>query len=125
MSSRARSGRRPPRRGRTAGHVAQQLAHGPLEVPAMRHAVEHAVVEEELGRLESYREVLTEGLLDAAWAGEADYRARLGENGVAEHGVARADAARRRIGENRDVRDAPLRKLGEHFRDLGHARPAC
>src|SRR5690348_14466709 len=37
-----------------AGHVAQQLADGSLQVAAMDHGVEHPMVEEELRRLEAF-----------------------------------------------------------------------
>ena len=86
----------------------------------MHDGVDHAVVEQELGRLESFRQILAERLLDHARTGEPDHRARLGEDRVAEHRVAGAHAARRRVGEDRDVRNAALGELREHRRHLRH-----
>ena len=78
------------------------------------------MIEQELGRLEPFGQVLTERLLDDARSGEPDHRARLGDDGIAEHGVARAHAACRRIGEDRDVRDAALGQHREHGGDFRH-----
>ena len=86
----------------------------------MHDLIEHSVVEQELRRLESLGQILSERLLDDARPGEADHRARLGEDRVAEHGVARAHAARRRIREDGDVRNAALGELREHGAHLRH-----
>ena len=52
------------------------------------------------GALEAFRQLLADGLLDDARAGEADQRAGLGDLDVAQHGVGRGDAAGGRIGEH-------------------------
>ena len=46
--------------------------------------VDHAVLEQELGRLEAVRQVAADGLLDHPRPGEADQGARLGDVDVAE-----------------------------------------
>ena len=51
---------------RLAAHVPEQLADRHLELRSMDHAVDHAVVEQELGGLESLRQVLAKGLFDHA-----------------------------------------------------------
>src|SRR5258708_36125543 len=84
--------------GRVAGHMPQQLAHGPFERPSMNDGVDHAVIEEKFRRLESVGKVLTEILLDDAGASKSDHGARLGENRLAKHRVAGAHAAHRGIG---------------------------
>ena len=70
--------------------------------------VDHAVRQQVLGALEAVRQLLADGLLDDARAGEADQRAGLCDVDVAEHGVAGGDAARGRVGQDDDVRQARL-----------------
>ena len=53
--------------------------------------------------LEAFRQLLADGLLDHARAGEADQRAGLGDVHVAQHRIGRGDAAGGRIGEHDDV----------------------
>ena len=53
--------------------------------------------------LKSLRQLLADGLLDHARAGEADQRARLGDVHVAQHRVGGGDAAGGRIGQHHDV----------------------
>src|SRR5437867_1309154 len=72
-------------------------------IAALDDEIELAVLEEELGALETLRERLTDGLGDDAGSGEADQGSRLGDDHVAEHGEARGDAAGGRIGEHGDV----------------------
>ena len=55
---------------------------------ALDDHVEHAVLEQELGALEALGQRLADGLLDHARSREADERARLGEDDVAQHGEA-------------------------------------
>ena len=54
-------------------------------------------------RWKPFGQLLADGLLDDARAGEADQRARLGDVDVAEHGVGGGDAAGGRVGEDDDV----------------------
>ena len=92
------------------------------------------LLEQELAALESFRQLLPDRLLDDARAGEADQRFRLGDVQVAEHREAGRDAAGRRIGEHRDVRQpraieprqraADLRHLHQRQRAFHHARAA-
>ena len=56
--------------------------------------------------LEAFGQLLPDGLLDDARAGEADERARLGDVQVAQHREAGGDAAGGRIGEHGDVGNA-------------------
>lgn len=69
----------------------------------MDYGVEEAVFEEELGALEAFWEFLADGLLDDAWAGEADEGAGFGDVEVAEHGEAGGDAAGGGVSQDRDV----------------------
>ncbi len=48
--------------------------------------VDHAVLEQILGALESLRQGLANGFLDDPRAGEPNQRARLGDGDVAQHG---------------------------------------
>ena len=58
--------------------------------------------------LETFRQLLADGLLDDARPGEADQRARLRDMDVAEHGIGRRDAAGGRVGQHDDVGLASL-----------------
>ena len=78
--------------------------------------VEHAVLEQELAALESFGQLLADGLLDDARAGEADERLRLGDVDVAEHREARGHAAGRRIGQDRDVGEPRAIEPGQRRR---------
>src|SRR3712207_6977213 len=51
---------------------------------ALPISVDHAVLLQILGALKAVGQLLADGLLDDAWAGEADERARLGKVHVAE-----------------------------------------
>ena len=98
------------------------------------HQVEHAALEQELAALESVGQLLPDGLLDDARAGESDQRLRLGDVEIAQHRKARGHAAGRGIGEDRDVgqpraieprqRRGDLRHLHQRQRAFHHARAA-
>ena len=101
---------------------------------AMHDHVDHAVLEQIFGALESFRQTLADRLRDDALAGETDLRAGLGDLDVAQHRVGRADAAIGRIGEHDDVRqprlvqhvdaDRHARHLHQRENSLLHARAA-
>ena len=90
-----------------------------FEVGAGNDGVEETVFEKELGALKAFGELLADGLLDDAGAGEGDERAGFGDVEVAEHGEAGGDAAGGGVGEQADVRDGCLVKLGEAGGDFG------
>ena len=83
-----------------------------LQLMAVHHHVDHAVLLQIFGALEAVGQLLADGLLDDARPGEADERAGLGEMDVAEHGVGRRDAAGRRIGEHDDIGQFRARAAG-------------
>ncbi|QTK80176.1 hypothetical protein AT6N2_C2593 [Agrobacterium tumefaciens] len=56
--------------------------------------------------LETFRKLFANGLLDDALAGEADFCTWLGDVHIAQHRVGGGDAARRRVGQNHDIRHA-------------------
>lgn len=106
--------------GLTLGpHEGEDVGDLAPEVLAVHNAVDHPVLEQELAGLESLGEVGVDGLLDHPWSREADERLWLGEDDVSEHRVARGDAARRGVGENRDVGQPVLGDAREHGRGLG------
>src|SRR5581483_6016041 len=96
--------------------------------------VDHAVLGEVFGALETFRQFLADGLLDDARAGKADQRAGFGDLHVAEHRVRGGDAAGGRIGEHDDVRqlgfaqhldgDRGARQLHQRQDAFLHARAA-
>src|SRR5690606_33145029 len=97
---RARSGS--VRGPRSVQEVTQEQRELRLELGARDDVVEHPVIEQELGALKPFGELLADGLLDDAWAGEADERARLGEVHVAEEREARRHAAGGGVPQHRD-----------------------
>src|SRR5207247_2489947 len=72
LVARRESGRRPRRttgsvgslRRLPAGHVTEQLGRRVPQLTARHHGVDHPMLEQELGRLETGRQVLADGLLD-------------------------------------------------------------
>src|SRR5438309_1571656 len=89
------------RLGRKRGHPGQGLGEVGLEVAPGDDGVEEAVLEEELGALEAFRELLAGGLLDDAGSGEADEGSGFGDVEVAEHRKGRGDAAGGGVGHER------------------------
>src|SRR2546426_7778626 len=64
-----------------------------LQVFARDDGIEKAVLQQELGGLKTLRQLLANGLLDDARAGETDQRAGLGDVQITQHGVAGGHAA--------------------------------
>jgi hypothetical protein len=111
----------PVRTGRWGfqGHPGEGLLEVLLEVFAGDDRVEEAVGEQEFGALEAFGELLADGLLDDAGAGEADERAGFGDVEVAEHGEAGGDAAGGGVGHDGDVGDFGVVETGQAGGDLG------
>ena len=116
------------------GQHAAQLGQRRAQLVAMHHHVDHAVVEQIFGSLEAVGQLLADGLLDHARAGEADQRAGLGDVHVAQHRIGGGDAAGGRIGQHDDVgplglaqhlhRHRGARQLHQREDALLHARAA-
>jgi len=64
--------------------------------------VDGALFEQKLGTLEALGQLLAHRLLDDARAGEADQRAGLGDDDIADEGEGGRDAAHGRVGEDGD-----------------------
>src|SRR5262245_2334878 len=60
------------------GQQPAQFSERRAQFMPMHHHVDHAMLCEILGALETLRQFLADGLLDHAWAGKTDQRARLG-----------------------------------------------
>src|SRR5665213_2124139 len=86
----------------------------------MRDDVEHSMVKHELGGLKTVGQILADRLLDHSRTRKADQRSRFAHNRIAEHREACAHATHRRIRQHRYVRNAPLGKLRQERRRLGH-----
>ena len=82
------------------------------------------MLQQELAALETFGKLLADGLLDHARAGEADQRARLADVQVAQHGEAGGDAARGRVGQHADIRDARFIQAHQRRRNLGELHQA-
>src|SRR5207247_763459 len=106
--------------GRLAGEEREDAAEGLLELAPVDDEVDLTVLKQELRALEPFGQGLADRLGDHARPREADQRARLGEDDVAEHREARRDATRRRIGQHRDVRQPALAETFEGRGGLGH-----
>jgi len=51
----------------------------------VHHHVDHPVIAQIFGLLETFRQFLANGLLDNAWPGKTDQCARLCDMNIAEH----------------------------------------
>src|SRR6478752_5197362 len=98
---------------------AEELGDLATEIGAGDHAVDEPVAEQELGALEAGRQLLADGARADACPGEPDEGVGLGEVHVAHGRVARERAAGRRVGHDRDVRDARLAQALEGAHRLG------
>ena len=86
----------------------EQLRERRAQIGARYDGVDEPVRERELGGLEALGELLLDGVANHALAREADERMGLREDDVALHGERRGDAARRRVGDDRDVGQTTL-----------------
>ena len=86
----------------------EQLRERRAQIGARYNGVDEPVRERELGGLKALGELLLDGVANHALAREADERMGLREDDVALHGERRGDAARRRVGDDRDVGQAAL-----------------
>ena len=87
---------------------------------ALNDGVDKAMLEREFRRLEFLGQLLANGVLNHATAGEADERAGLGNNHVALHRETRGHAARSGIGNHREIRQARLAVTLDCGRDFRH-----
>src|SRR5262249_12537464 len=71
---------------------------------------DHSVLEKEFAPLKAVGELLSDGGLDDTWPCEPDERVGLGDVHVAEKGEAGGDAARGRIEQDADERNARIAK---------------
>jgi hypothetical protein len=120
--------------GGLLGQQAAELGQRRRDLVAVDDHVDHAVLLEIFGALEAVGQLLADGLLDHARAGEADQRAGLGDVDVAQHGVGGGDAAGGRVGQHDEIgqagstqaphRDRGARQLHQREDALLHARPA-
>jgi len=83
------------------------------------------VLEKKFRRLKAFGKFFGRMVLfDDARPGKTDERAGLGDVDIAQHGIARSDAAGRGIGEDGNKRQADLiepRERGGYFRELHQA----
>src|SRR5712692_4324553 len=82
------------------------------------------MLEKKLGALKSFGELLADGLLDHAWAGETNERAGLADVEVAEHGEAGGDAAGGGISQHGDVGQLFVVEPGERGGNFGELHEA-
>src|ERR687896_2388210 len=80
-------------------HEVQQLDDVITQLASIDDLVDHAVVQQKLGTLKVFRQLLADSLFDDARTGEPDQRFWFGEYDVAEHRETGSDATRRRIGQ--------------------------
>ena len=80
----------------------QQIRKHSLQIFPVHDLIEEAVLQYELGGLESFREIFADGFFHYARACEADERAGLCNVQVAEHRIRSGVASRGRIGEQGD-----------------------
>ena len=73
------------------------------DVLPFHHHVDHAMRFEIFGALKTFRQAFANCLFDHPGASKTDDRAGFGDMDIAEHGIRRRDAARRRIGQDDDI----------------------
>ena len=78
------------------------------------------MLEQEFGALEALGQLLTDRLLDHTRASKADQSAGFCKDHVAQHRVARRDAAGGRVGQNRNVGEPRLFQQSQAGRRFGH-----
>ncbi len=98
----------------------EQHREAVAQLAAVHDQVDRALLEQELGALEAFRQLLAHGLLDHARAGEADQRVGLGDDHVAHEGKARRHAAHGGVGEQGDEGQPALGQAGDRRGGLGH-----
>src|SRR6476661_8014560 len=79
-------------------HEVERVQDEISQVLSFDNRIEHAVFEQELGALKTFRQLLFNRLLDHARPRETDLRSRLGNVEVPEHREARSNSTGRRIG---------------------------
>ena len=77
--------------------------------------------QQEFTSLETFRQLLPDGLLDHARSGKSDQRAGLCDIQIAEHREARRHAAGGRVGQNADVGYTCLVQPHQSGADLGQS----
>src|SRR2546426_2285001 len=108
------------RPGRLVDEEGEDAPDGLLELAPLDDHVELPVREQKLGALESLGQRLPDRLGDDPRAREADQRARLGEDDVAEHREARGDPAGGGIREDGNVGQPAGSEPLERGGGLGH-----
>ena len=108
------------RRCWSASHMSQQPRNGFAQQFAMNHLINHSVIKQELGGLETLGQILAECLFDDAWSREADDGAWLRNNGVTQHRKTCAHTTRGGICKHRNIWNAALAQLGQHGGRFGH-----
>ena len=84
-----------------------------LQLTPVDDHVEHAALDQKFAALESFGQLLADGLLDHAGPGETDERLWFGDVDVAQHGKTGRHAARRRIGQDRHIGQARAIEAGQ------------
>ena len=103
----------------------EQLRERRAQIRARHDGVDEPVRKRELGGLEALGKLLLDGVANHALAREADERMGLREDDIALHGERRGDAARRRIGDDRDVGQAALGQTRKRAGHLRHLHERC
>ena len=98
----------------------EQLRKRRAQIGARHDGVDEPMRERELGSLEALGELLLYGVANHALARKADKRMGLRKDDVALHGKRCGDAARRRIGDDRDVGQTALGQAGKSTGHLRH-----
>ncbi|OMP13937.1 hypothetical protein COLO4_00590 [Corchorus olitorius] len=106
--------------GRLLLQERQKLGDLAAHVAAIDDHVDGTFLQQELGALEAFRQLLANGLFDHARAGKPDQRLRFGDHHVAHEREAGGHAAHGRIGQHADERQLGFSQLLDHRRRLRH-----
>jgi len=99
---------------------ARSRPDGVLQVFPLGDNVHHPVLEQELGGLETFRQISTNSLFDDPGTGKTDQGAGFGHIDVAKGGVTGGHPAGGGIGQDRDVGNPLLAQAGQYRAGLGH-----
>ena len=102
----------------------QQIRDRFLKIFAIYDEIEESVLEQELGSLESIRQIFFNGFFDHPGSGKPDQRLGFCEVDIAQHRERGGNASGRRIGKEGEIRDPGSRMLSQFCGSLGHLTQA-
>src|SRR3989442_4687307 len=101
-------------------HKVERLDDEGPHLAAIDDGVDHAVLQEKLGSLKIFGQLLSDRLFDHSRAGETDESFWLGQDQITEHRKTRSHASSSWIGQHRDEWKMPFFQSGQRRGYLSH-----